>query len=60
MLYRSVLARTEPERTLYLAVHKEAFNDVFEEALGWLLLEDYHVPLMVFDFQEEVILQWIP
>lgn len=59
LLYRSVLARTEPDRTLYLAVHKEVFLDVFEQSLGRLVLDDYQVPLIVFDAQEEVILQWI-
>ncbi|NJL58621.1 MAG: fatty-acid synthase [Desulfobacteraceae bacterium] len=59
-LYRSVMSRTEPDRALYLAVHKEIFFDIFEEPLGSLLLEDYHIPMIVFDFQKEVILKWIP
>lgn len=59
-VYRAVLVRTEPDRTLFLAIHKEVFLDVFEEPLGQLLLEDYGVPLIVFDLQEEVILRWIP
>ena len=59
-VYRSVITRTEPERNLYLAVHKEVFSDVFEEPLGQLLLTDYHVPLIIFDSQAEVILKWIP
>lgn len=59
-VYRSVIVRTEPNRTLYLAIHKEAFLDIFEEPLGLLLLEDYHIPLIVFDLQTEVILKWIP
>lgn len=58
-VYRSVLARTEPDRRLYLAVHKEVFLDVFEEPLGRLLIEDYRVPLVVFDLQTEEIVQWI-
>ena len=60
MVYRSVMARTEPDRTLYLAVHKEVFLDVFEEPLGHLLRDDYQVLLIVFDEQAEVILKWIP
>ena len=59
-VYRSVMVRTEPDRTLYLAIHNEAFLDIFEEPLGRLLLEDYRVPLIVFDLHEEVILKWIP
>jgi hypothetical protein len=57
-VYRSVMARTEPDRKLYLAVHKEVFLDIFEEPLGRLLLEDYHVPMIVFDFKTEEIIRW--
>ncbi len=60
LLYRSVLERTEPERKVYLAMHEEAFLEVFEAPLGLLLLEDYKLALMIFDNQEEVILKWIP
>lgn len=59
-VYRSVMTRTEPDRTLYLAVHKEVFLDVFEEPLGSLLIEDYRVPLVVFDSETEEIVRWIP
>jgi hypothetical protein len=54
------MSRTEPNRVLYLAVHKEVYQDIFEEPLGRLLLEDYTVPLIVFDIQTEVIVKWIP
>ncbi len=59
LVYRSVLAKTEPDRTLYLAVHSETFLDVFAQPLGRLLLEDYQVRLMVFDLHAETISKWI-
>jgi len=59
LVYRSVMTRIEPDRNLYLAVHKEVFLDIFEEPLGRLLIEDYSIPIIVFDFQNEVILKWI-
>ncbi|MFB2974290.1 element excision factor XisH family protein [Aerosakkonema sp. BLCC-F183] len=59
-VYRSVLARTEPNRTLYIAVHDRIFIDIFEEAVGRLIIQDYQIPLIVFDPQMEVILRWIP
>ncbi len=59
-VYRSVMFRTEPDRTLYLAVHREVFRDVFDEPLGSLLIEDYRVPLVVFDSDTEEIIKWIP
>lgn len=59
-VYRSVMARTEPDRTLYLAVHRKVFLDVFEEPLGSLLIEDYRVPLVIFDSETEEVIKWIP
>jgi len=59
-VYRAVMARTEPDRILYIAIHKEVFLDVFEEPLGQLLQEDYRVPLIVFDIAAEEIVRWIP
>ena len=60
VIYRSVMARTEPNRTLYLAIPDDAFTDIFEEPLGKLLLEDYQIYLIIYDAQAEMILGWIP
>ena len=49
VIYHSVMARTETDRTLYLAIHYEAFLDIFEEPIGRILLEDYQVRLIVYD-----------
>lgn len=59
-VYRAVMTRTEPNRKLYVAIHNEIFVDIFEEPLGRLMLEDYQIPLIVFDIQAEAILRWIP
>lgn len=59
MVYRSVITRIEPDRMLYLAVHQEVFLDIFEEPLGHILLEDYRIPLIIFDFRTEEIVKWI-
>jgi len=60
VLYHDILAKIEPDRVLYLAVHEEAFLGIFEEAVGKLLLENNRINLIVFDRREEVILKWIP
>ena len=39
VLYTDVLSEVEPERILYLAVSREIFDDIFEEAIGKLLIE---------------------
>jgi len=60
VLYHDVLAEREPERRLYLAVHNQVFNDLFEEPIGKLLLKNSRVQLIVFDPRTEEILKWIP
>ena len=60
ILYHDILAKTEPERVLYLAVHEEVLLGIFDEAIGRLLLENQRVKLLVFDRREEVVLRWIP
>ena len=59
LLYRAVLKRTDPERSLYLAVSEEVWLSVFSD-FGRLMLEDYPFSLIVFDEQKEEILKWIP
>ncbi|NET35978.1 MAG: fatty-acid synthase [Cyanothece sp. SIO1E1] len=58
-IYLSVIKRLEPERRLYLAIHEEAYEDFFTEPIGEILLSDYQVPLLIFDPDQEVIIQWI-
>ncbi len=60
ILYHDVLAETEPDRMLYLAVAEEIFIDLFEEPVGKLLLKNQRVELIVFDPQAEVIVRWLP
>ncbi|ESA34647.1 hypothetical protein N836_15765 [Leptolyngbya sp. Heron Island J] len=58
-IYLSVIKRVEPNRKLYLAIHEEIYDEFFTEPLGEILLSDYQVPLLVFDPDQEVIVQWI-
>ena len=60
VLYHDILAKREPDRRLYLAVHAEAFEAIFEEPVGRLLLDNNRLNLVVFDRTEEVILRWTP
>jgi hypothetical protein len=59
-LYRSVLARREPDRTLFLAVPDDVVRDVFEEPLGQLIVNDYSLRILGFEPEAEVITRWIP
>ena len=53
-----LLKETEPDRTLYLAVHEETFATIFEEALGQLTIRKNDLKLIVFNKTEEVIVKW--
>ena len=59
ILYNDVLEKIEPDRNLYLAISKEVFNNLFEEPIGKLLIENHHIKLIIFEPNQEVILQWI-
>jgi hypothetical protein len=58
ILYRSLLQRREPERTLYLAVPMSAYNSIFSTPLGRVVVESERLKLIVFEPIEEVIQQW--
>lgn len=59
-LYHDILARVEPDRELYLAVSDTTYGDVFEDAMGELLLENGRLKLVVFNAETEVIERWTP
>jgi hypothetical protein len=61
ILYSDALedSPADADRTLYLAVRQETYNDIFGEEAGQKLLQRKRVRLVVFDPTEEVILQWI-
>lgn len=58
-IYRAVIHRLEPERTLYLAVRDSVFTALFEEPIGKLLIEAENLKLLVFNPETERIIQWI-
>src|SRR6185503_15434 len=49
VLYAEVLAETDPDRILYLAVEEAAYEAVFEEPIGELLLLKKRLRVIVFD-----------
>jgi XisH protein len=59
ILYRRIIAKTEPDRRLYLAVPQLTFVELFDEPVGRLLIEEEKLFLVVFDSQQEEIKQWI-
>jgi hypothetical protein len=59
VLYHDILARTEPDRVLYLAVRDAVYEAVFQEPIGKILLENGRLRLIVFQPETEEIVQWI-
>ncbi len=59
VLYRSLLAKDHPERTLYLAITKETFEGIFTEPFGQFVLHEHKLKLIVFEESQEVIIKWI-
>ena len=59
ILYLDILARLDPERSLYLGIRENTFMEVFQDPIGEILLENNRLKLLVFDEEKEVITQWI-
>lgn len=60
ILYFDVLMEVQPDRQLYLALPIWAYESLFVEPLGQLLLKKDRLHLIVFEPNQEVITQWIP
>lgn len=58
-IYKSWLARTEPERLLYIALDAEAYGELFQDISGQVLLEDYDIHLIVIQIEQREIDRWI-
>lgn len=60
VLYQEVLTEQKIGRELYLAVPNRAYHSVFQNELGQILLRNRALRLLVFDEDQEVIVEWIP
>ncbi len=59
-VYQSILTEISPERILYLAVPKRSYETIFTEKLGQLIIKSLQIKLLVFDEEQQRIVQWIP
>jgi len=60
VLYRLLLGQIEPEREIYLAVTSIAFDDIFSEPIGELVIDQLPLKLVVIDIEKVEVEQWIP
>ncbi len=56
--YRSLIARYEPERRLYLAVPYSVFTSTLEEPVARPVVEDLAIAVLAFDPEKESIVKW--
>lgn len=59
VMYRAILEETDPDQTLFLAVPVRAWEGIFSERLGQLILEKENLRLIVYDIKTRRIVKWI-
>jgi hypothetical protein len=58
-MYRSILGRRQPDRTLFLAVPRVVYDGILSEPLGVEVLADAGMPLILYDPDKREGLRWI-
>jgi hypothetical protein len=58
-IYRYLLEETAPDRKLYIAISKVAYNTFFIQDVTQLILNRHQLPIIVVDLETEEIMQWI-
>ena len=58
LLYKSWLARLEPDRALFLALSDAVADDIFGDISAQVLLEDYGIALIRVNMEREEVVGW--
>ncbi len=59
MSYRLILREQEPERILFLAIPVDIYNSFFQLLFTRIAIQDYQLKLIIYDSNNEVIVQWV-
>ncbi|MFK0734693.1 MAG: element excision factor XisH family protein [Gloeotrichia echinulata GP01] len=59
IVYKNILEEIENDRLLYLAVTNIAYKDIFSEPIGKLIVNKNDIHLLVFNPNNQEVLQWI-
>ena len=59
VVYRAVLSRADPERTLFLGVPARVHDSLLSEPLGQLVAADVRLRVLVFDPERQEVVRWI-
>lgn len=57
--YRALLAETDPEREIWLAVPLEVFQSQFRREATQKIVSNLEIKIVVYDIENEVITEWI-
>lgn len=58
--YELCLQEQEPDRILYLAIPNFVYINFFQRTAIQMVIEKYQLRLIIFDTQNQEIIQWIP
>jgi len=59
LFYRLLMASSDPERTLFLAMPTEAYGEILDEKDGQAFIEQEKLRLVLYDPVNEVLDRWI-
>ena len=60
MLYRLLLNKVDPEREIFLAITNVAYDEIFSEPIGEVVIKDLPLQLLVVDIEKAEVQRWIP
>ena len=58
-VYREILAEIDTDRVIYLAVPRRAYEGIFTDRLGQLIVSRLGIKLLVFDENRKGVIKWI-
>jgi hypothetical protein len=57
--YQVALDQLDPSRILYLAVPEVIYQTFFQSILVQSVIEKYHINLIIYDPEQEIIVKWL-
>jgi len=58
-VYRTILAESEPDRQIYMAVPVRVYEGLLSEKFGQLIVSRLGLRVLVFDHEPERVIKWI-
>ena len=58
-LYRDILDSSKQVESLYIAIPEQAYDEIFAEEIGKLVVQKHQINLLVYNIEKQEISQWI-